>query len=174
MRFRDWTTASLLVLAAGTAAAPAQAEILTFQAKLDGKYGKATGSPATGKAKVRVDTVKQSLTVDLTLDGITADALWDELVEAPIGPIHFHKYATPAGGDSVLVLPLPYGAHYKATKKGLRITVRDYDYPAVRKMLNTSLPFEEFVAAMRGGLIALNVHTDKFKPGEISGLVREN
>ena len=167
-------TGLLLAAAAGIAAAPARAQILTFEAKLDGKYGAATGSAATGKASVRVDTATRRLSVDLTLDGITTDALWDKLVKAPIGPIHFHKYATPAGGDSVLVLPLPYGAHYKATKRGLRVTVRDYDYAEGGKLVNSRLAFEDFVAAMRSGLVVLNVHTDKFNPGEVSGLVAQS
>ncbi len=174
MRIHDWTTGSLLGLAALVAAVPAHAEVVTFNAKLDGRYGASTGSAATGKAKVKVDTERRRLTVDLTLRGISREDLWDELVTAPIGPIHFHKYATPAGGNSVLVLPLPYGAHYRATKRGLRVTVEDYDYASVPKMLNTAMSFEDFVAAMRSGLVILNVHTDKFKPGEISGLVRKN
>ena len=31
--------------------------------------------------------------------------------------------------------------------------------------------FDGFVAAMQGGLIVLNIHTDAFNPGEISGRV---
>jgi CHRD domain len=153
-------------------AAPAQAQILKFHAALDGKYGSApTGSPATGRAAVRVDTVSHSVSVDLTVNGITVDQLWDKLVAAPIGPIHFHKYATAAGGDSVLALPLPFGPDYRATASGMRVTMKDYDYVAGAALLNSSLSFEDFVAGMKGGLIVLNVHTDKYNPGEISGLV---
>jgi hypothetical protein len=163
---------TLIALTAGAAAAPAQAETLTFRASLDGKYGaEPTGSAATGKARIKVDTERRRVSVDLTLDGITQEALWDKLVAAPIGPIHFHKYATPAGGDSVLVLPVPYGADYRPTKKGLRVTMKDYDYEAGARLLKSTLTFDQFVAAMRSGLVILNVHTDRHNPGEISGKV---
>jgi hypothetical protein len=97
--------------------------------------------------------------------------LWDKLVAAPIGPVHLHKYATAAGGDSVLVVPMPYGPTYRATARGMRLTTKDYDYAAGAKLLSSSLTFDDFVAAMKGGLIVLNVHTDAFNPGEISGRV---
>ena len=161
-----------LVVAASLAAAPAQAEILSFQAKLDGKYGdEPTGSKATGTARIRVDTKTQRVSLDMVVDGITTEALWDRLVAAPIGPIHFHKYATPAGGASVLVLPVPYGPSYKATKKGIRVRVKDYDYVAGAKLLKSDLTFDQFVQSMKSGLVILNVHTDRFNPGEISGRV---
>jgi hypothetical protein len=164
----------LIALAAGLGAVPAQAEILTFQAKLDGKYGDApTGSAATGSARIKVDTERRRVSVDMVVDGITTEALWDKLVAGPIGPIHFHKYATPAGGDSVLVLPVAFGPGYTSTKGGMRVAMKDYDYSAGAALLKSTLTFDEFVAAMRGGLVILNVHTDAFNPGEISGRVTE-
>ncbi|HEX8535256.1 MAG TPA: CHRD domain-containing protein [Allosphingosinicella sp.] len=174
MRVSKTMLGALLTLAGLIASAPAQAEILTFHARLDGKYGaEPTGSAATGKARIKVDTERKRVSVEMDVDGITTDALWDKLVAAPIGPIHFHKYATPAGGDSVLVLPLPYGADYRATKKGLRVTMKDYDYEAGARLLKSTLTFDDFVAAMRSGLVILNVHTDAFNPGEISGRVEQ-
>jgi CHRD domain len=163
---------ALAGLAAGLAAVPAEAKDLVFHASLDGRHD-STGSAATGKARIRIDTVRQRVSVDLALDGITLDALWDKLVAAPIGPIHFHKYATAAGGDSVLVLPLPYGASYHATRHGLRVVMKDYDYVVGGKLVNSRLSFDDFIAAMRSGLVVLNVHTDKVNPGEISGVVTE-
>jgi hypothetical protein len=163
---------SLFAVAAILGAAPAQAEILTFHASLDGKYGaEPTGSKATGKARIKVDTKRRTISMDMTADGLTPDALWDKLVAAPIGPVHLHKYATPAGGDSVLVVPFPYGPTYRATPRGMRVTTKDYDYAAGAKLLKSTLTFDEFVAAMKGGLIVLNIHTDAFNPGEISGRV---
>jgi hypothetical protein len=164
--------ATAAVLAAAMAAVPAQAKDLVFHAALDGKHD-STGSAATGKAVVRVDPKRQLVSVDLSLDGITLDALWDKLVAAPIGPIHFHKYATAAGGDSVLVLPLPYGANYRATRHGLRVVMKNYDYVAGGRLVNSRLSFDDFIAAMRSGLVVLNVHTDKVNAGEISGVVTE-
>lgn len=162
----------LLGMAAAVSVAPAQAKTLTFHAALDGKYGsEPTGSAATGKAEIKVDTERQTISVDLAVNGITPDGLWDKLVAAPIGPVHLHKYATAAGGDSVLVVPLPYGSNYKAVKNGMRVTTNHYDYAAGAALLKSTLTFDDFVAAMRGGLITLNIHTDAFNPGEISGRV---
>jgi methyl coenzyme M reductase alpha subunit len=166
-----------LLIAASVAAmsavpAAASAEVLKFHVALDGKSGpEPTGSPATGSAKVRVDTVTHRVSVDLDVSGITIDDLWDKLVAAPVGPIHFHKYATAAGGDSVLALPLPYGPDYHAEKWGLKVRMKNYDYVAGAALVKSTLSFDDFVAGMKSGLIVLNVHTDQFNPGEISGLV---
>src|SRR4051794_25761870 len=169
------TMLAVLALVAVAAPVPASAKILKFHAALDGKYGTdPTGSAATGRAAIRGYTVTRWVTVDLKVQGITIENLWDKLVAAPIGPIHFHKYATAAGGDSVLALPLPYGANYHAKPDGLRVTMKDYDYVTGAALLKSTLSFDDFVAGMQSGLIVLNVHTDKFNPGEISGLVVPN
>ena len=167
-------TAFLVAASVAAIAAPnsASAEVLKFHVALDGRYGpEPTGSPATGTAKVRVDTVTHRVSVDLDVNGITVDDLWDTLMKAPIGPIHFHKYATAAGGDSVLALPLPYGPDYHAEKWGLKVRMKNYDYVAGAALVKSTLSFDDFVAGMKSGLIVLNVHTDQFNPGEISGLV---
>jgi hypothetical protein len=41
-------------------------------------------------------------------------------------------------------------------------------------LLKSKLSFDDFVAGMKSDLIVLDVHTDKFNPGEISGLVVPN
>jgi hypothetical protein len=162
----------LLAIAGVISTAPAQAETLKFNVALDGKYGSApTGSTATGQAQIRVDTERRTVSLDLTVQGITQEDLWDKLVAAPIGPVHLHKYATASGGDSVLVVPFPFGPDYAAVGNGIRLTARDRDYAAAAALLKSDLSFEDFVAAMRSGLIVLNVHTDAFNPGEISGRV---
>jgi len=162
-------------VAAVAAPLPASAKVLKFHAALDGKYGsEPSGSPATGRATVRVDTAAKRVSVELDVTGITVDQLWDRLVAAPIGPIHFHKYATAAGGDSELALPLPFGLGYRPTSRGMHVTMKDYDYVAGAALLKSTLSFDDFVAGMKSGLIVLNIHTDKFNPGEISGLVVPN
>jgi len=169
-----WLLALVALTAAAFAAPPAQAKpkILHFHAALDGKYGDApTGSAAIGRARVTVDTARRRVSVDLVVDGITVDRLWKKLVAAPVGPIHLHKYATPAGGASVLVLPLPYGADYHATRRGMRVTMKDYDYATGARLVGSTLSFGDFVAAMKGGLVILNIHTEAHNPGEISGKV---
>ena len=149
---------------------PAAAATLRFHATLSGKAEPDnTGSDATAEAKVKVDTVRKLVSVRMAVHGITPDQLWKKLVASPIGPVHFHQYKD--DGTVVLALPLPYGATYHATKDGFRIVSRDYDYAAGAQLLNSALSFEDFVAAMQAGKVILNVHTDRFNPGEIGGRV---
>lgn len=154
-------------------ASPAAARTMTFRATLSGiAPPTTTGSPARGKAVIKVDTSSKRVSVDLDITGITLDQLADGLVAKPIGPIHFHVYRT--ADDVELILPVPYGSNYKATKTGFHVTMRGYDYETGAKLLNTGATFDEFVNAMRGQRIVLNVHTDKFPNGEISGKVMVN
>jgi hypothetical protein len=159
-----------IVLGALTAAVPAGAAVLRFQAALTGKAEPdKTGSDATAKARIRVDTTRGLVSVRMVVHGITTDQLWKKLVAAPIGPVHFHEYKE--DGDSVLALPLPYGATYRPTRDGFRVVSRDYDYAAGARLLQSTLRFEDFVAALQAGRIVLNVHTERFNPGEIGGTV---
>lgn len=152
------------------ASSPARAEILHFHAALTGKADPdKTGSDATAQARVRVDTERGLVSVRMNVHGITIGQLWQQLVRAPVGPVHFHEYKE--DGDTVLALPLPYGATYRSTRDGFRIVSRNYDYAAGAKLLNATLGFADFVAAMRAGKVILNIHTEKFNPGEIGGKV---
>lgn len=173
---------SLSFAVAAGIAAPASAEILKFHANLDGKYGsEPTGSSATGHASIKIDTVTKRMSVDLRVQGITVDQLWTKLVAKPIGPIHFHEYNMPAmpgmagmsgaGGSAMLALPLPYGPSYQATNGGLHVKMKNFDYAADAALVDAHLSFDDFLAGIRNGLIVLNIHTNKFNPGEISGLV---
>ena len=169
-------TTKLLALAAAATmlAGPAQAKTLRFHATLDGKSAtSATGSAATGRAKILVDTDTHRVTVYLGVMGLTVDDLWDKLVKGPIGPIHFHEYIARPGqpDDVVLVLPLPYGPNYTSNRFGFRVRMKDYDYAAGAKLLGSDATFEHFIAAMGSGHVVLNIHTDRFTDGEISGTV---
>lgn len=171
------TTKWLALAATATLlASTADAKTLRFHATLDGKAAtSATGSAATGTARVRIDSVTHRVSVDLDIHGLTLDALWDKLVKGPIGPIHFHEYIARPGqpDDVVLVLPLPYGTNYRPTHDGFRVRMRDYDYAAGAKLLGSDATFDHFVAAMAGGHVVLNVHTNRFTDGEISGTVAQ-
>lgn len=159
-----------VALIATATATPAAAKTLTFRATLGGIAPPTkTGSPASGKAVIKVDTSTQRVTVDLDVTGITLDQLSDNLVARPVGPIHFHVYRS--ADDVELILPLPYGANYRATKTGFHVTMRGYDYAAGAKLINNGNTFDDFVNGLRGQRIVLNIHTDKFPDGEISGTV---
>ena len=149
---------------------PAAARTLTFRATLSGiAPPTTTGSPARGHAVIKVDTSSQRVSVDLDVTGITIDQLNDGLVAKPVGPIHFHVYRS--ADDVEMILPVPFGADYHATRTGFRVTMRGYDYATGAKLLNSGASFDEFVNGLRGQRIVLNVHTDKFPDGEISGTV---
>lgn len=166
----------LIALTAVTAiavATPAAARTQSFRAMLDGTtIPTTTGSPARGRADIRVDTKTQRVTVELDVKGITLDQLSDALVAKPIGPVHFHQYRT--ADDVEAVLPVPYGANYRATKDGFHVSMRDYSFAEGAKLLNDQDSFEDFVNAMNAGKIVINIHTDKFPEGEISGKVLPN
>jgi hypothetical protein len=166
----------LIALTAVTAlavATPAAAKTQSFRATLNGTaIPTTTGSPAHGRATIKVDTRSQRVSVELDVQGITLDQLNDALVAKPIGPVHFHQYRT--ADDVEAVLPVPYGANYRATKTGFHVSMRDYSYAEGAKLLNDQDSFDEFVNALNAGKIVMNIHTDKFPDGEISGKVMPN
>jgi len=163
----------LIALTAITAiaiATPAAAKTESFRAMLNGTaIPTTTGSPAHGKATIKVDLKTKRVSVELDVQGITLDQLNDALVAKPIGPVHFHQYRS--ADDVEAVLPVPYGANYRATKTGFHVSMRDYSYAEGAKLLNDQDTFEEFVDALNAGRILMNIHTDKFPDGEISGKV---
>jgi len=164
----------LLIATVACVATPASAEILRFKAGLSGSEAPtATGSTATGDAHVRIDTDRKLVSVKMAISGLTIDDLWDNLVKAPIGPIHFHQYGSHnhSGDDVILVLPVPFGPAYRANGTGFTVAMKDYDYAAGAKLLGSDATLDAFVAALKAGHIILNVHTDRFHDGEISGTV---
>lgn len=157
-------------IVAAFAATPALAAPKSFTATLSGPVDTSdTKSSATGTGVITVDTDKQ--TVDMTIDvvGLKTADLWAKLVEAPVGPIHHHNYK--ADGVVDLVLPAPFGAAYKDTPKGFSVTMKGYAYEEGAKLLKSDLSFDDFMKAMAGGQVVLNVHTNRFSNGEISGKV---
>jgi hypothetical protein len=166
------------ILAAALAvllSAVAQAETTSFTADLSGNaVSSKTGSNATGHAQIALDTTRKTVSMTLEVTGITLDGLWDQLVAAPIGPIHFHLYPSPDQTKSdgvVLVFAAPYGPSYKATPKGFRVTITNTPYADGAKLLDSALTFEAFKSSLEGGDVVLNIHTDAFHDGEISGVV---
>ena len=112
-----------ITVAATLIASPALAASETFEASLSGHVESSdTGSNATGKGLIIIDTDKK--TVDMTIDvtGLKRSDLWDKLVAAPVGPIHLHNYK--ADGVVDLVLPAPFGGGYKDTPKGFLVTMK--------------------------------------------------
>jgi len=133
-----------------------------------------TGSKATGQARIAVNLGSNIVDLDLTVSGITLDQLWDNLVKAPIGPIHFHHYGShDHGADAgvTLILPVPYGPDYSATRDGFKVSMTAFPYARGAALLRSGATFDDFVSSMENGMVVLNVHSDAFHDGEISGTV---
>ncbi len=156
-------------------ASPAQAREEAFTAALRGDTATTnTGSAATGSARIVVDLDAQSVDLKLTVSGLTIDGLWDPLVASGMGPIHLHLYAMSDhdhGGDASLVLPLPFGPTYAATADGFVVTTDNYSYAEGAHVLGSATSFDAFVRSLENGAVVLNIHTDAFHEGEISGAV---
>jgi hypothetical protein len=159
-----------VVMAAALAAAPAFAATKVFTAKLSGDAETSkTGSKATGTARFMVDTVTKTVDVTMDFTGLKIADLADGLVARPIGPIHLHNYMS--NGDVAVVLPTPFGSSYADTAKGFSVTMKGYSYAEGALLLKSDLSFDGFLAAMASGSVVLNVHTDRFGDGEISGKI---
>ena len=153
------------------AVSPAFAAEKVFSAKLSGDVETSkTGSKATGTARIVVDTDKKTVDMTMEFTGLKIADLSDGLVARPMGPIHLHNYLP--NDEVVLVLPAPFGPGYADTPAGFKVTMTDYSYAAGAEVLKSNLSFDAFVAAMASGSVVLNVHTDKFGSGEISGQVQ--
>jgi hypothetical protein len=152
------------------AALPALAAEKVFTAKLSGEVETSkTGSKATGAARIVVDTDKKTVDMTMEFKGLKIADLSDGLIARPMGPIHLHNYLP--NGEVVLVLPAPFGPGYVDTGDGFKVTMKGYSYAAGAELLKSDLTFDAFLSAMASGSVVLNVHTDKFGNGEISGMV---
>lgn len=157
-----------IAIAAGLFATPAAAAELSYTATLDGVTAPTnTGSLATGTARVSVDTETQTVSVHMQIHGVTLDQLWDHVIHAGMGPVHLHLYA--ADGDISLLAPFPYGATYAAAPDGFTLSVDNYSYAEGAALLQSDMSFETFVSTLGSEFVYLNIHTDAYQDGEISG-----
>jgi hypothetical protein len=134
----------------------------------------ATQSGATGEAKVTLNVSSQTMDLEVTVRGITVDQLWDRIVKAPIGPIHFHLYGSTdyANSSSALAVPVPFGSNYRPTADGFVVTLDDFSYAQAQGITGSALDFNGFVSSIDRGLVVMNIHTDAYPDGEIGGVVR--
>lgn len=162
------TLSAALAAAVVLAAAPASAAQLNYTAALDGVTAPTTTqSQASGTATVSVDTEAQTVSMHMQINGITEAQLWDHVVHNGMGPVHLHLYA--ANGDISLLVPFPYGATYAATLNGFTLNVENYSYAEGAALLQSGVSFEQFVATLGSDFVYINIHTDTFQDGEISG-----
>jgi len=148
--------------------APAAAVQLSYSATLDGVTAPTvTQSAATGTADIVVDTEAQTVSVHMRITGITQDQLWDHVIHSGMGPVHLHLYA--ANGDISLLVPFPYGAAYAATPDGFTLDIQNYSYAEGAAVLRSDMSFDTFLSTLGSEFVYLNIHTDAFQDGEISG-----
>lgn len=162
----------LLSFAALSACATTQANVastskLQFAAALSGsQYPTSTGSLATGTAEFEIDRSMQQIDVRITVKGLNLAQLSKQLSSAPIGPMHLHRYQ----GDNVsLIMPFPMSAVYADTPDGFTVTMRRSAFAKSAEILNSGISFDQFLAALRDDPVYLNIHTERFGEGEISG-----
>ncbi len=165
--------AASLALVLALCAHPALGKEIRFKAALSGdKAPTLTGSKATGRALVVLDTDRQAVSVSLEVKGLTVDQLSSSLRKAPMGPIHLHVYAGHSHGvadDAELLFPLPYGPTYAPTGDGFKVTVKDQAFAPAAALVRSKSTFDDLLAALQAGRIVLNIHTDAQPDGEISG-----
>jgi hypothetical protein len=136
------------------ASTPAQATQLHYTAALNGHQEPTnTGSVATGTAQIEIH-------------GLPMSALSAHLSHAPMGPMHLHRYQ---GDDVTLILPFPMGSTYVETADGFTVTVHHYAYADGAAIVQSGLSFDQFLTALDHDPIFLNIHTERFGEGEISG-----
>jgi hypothetical protein len=160
--------AAACAMALAGCATQAPATELSFSAVLSGRQDPTnTGSVATGTAAIRVNIEAQTVDVMLNVEGISRDALWDHVIHSGVGPVHLHRYA--ANGDISLLVPFPYGAAYADAPNGFSLTIEDMPYAENAALVGSALSFDQFVATLGADFVYLNIHTDAFQDGEISG-----
>lgn len=159
----------VLVTAVIGAASPAFATELHYSATLGGsQYPTETGSSASGTATLTVDTEMQTIDAQIVISGLKFDDLAHHLAHSRMGPMHLHRYQ---GDDVTLIAPFPFGDNYVETADGFTVTVQDFPYAEAAERTRSELSFEQFLAALAADPIYLNVHTEAFGDGEISGRI---
>ncbi len=163
---------SLSAIAALSACATTPSNIvntsrLQYSAALSGnQYPTSTGSHATGTAEFEIDPSTQQIDVRIIVKGVHLVQLSKQLSSTPIGPMHLHRYQ---GENVSLTMPFPMNADYADTPDGFTVTVRHSVYAKSAEILQSGISFDAFLAALRDDPIYLNIHTEKFGEGEISG-----
>jgi len=142
-----------------------------YRASLSGEAADpATPSAATGRARVSIDVRQKRVSLFLAIKGIRIGDLRADLLRSRMGPIHLHQYIKRGDGtEVVLVLPVPYGKAYRATRDGFTVRLESVDYAEGAKLLASTISFDDFVLAMNSGNVLLNIHTTRYPDGEISG-----
>jgi hypothetical protein len=162
---------TLLVIALAGLAASANANILQYQANLDGpSESPPNGSPATGFTEVDYDNVNHTLLVEVVWSGLTG----------PTTASHIHAATAVAGtGTAGVATTTPYFSGFPiGVTSGSYTNLLDLtlssSYNPSYVSANGGTPASAEVAltsAMFSGKAYLNIHSQTFGGGEIRGFL---
>ena len=132
----------------------------------------AVSSVASGRFKAMLDKVSGTLTYELSYSGL----------EAPVRMAHIHIGQRGVNGGIMVwlcqtVAPFvdPTGGAPTCPQSGtVTGTLQAGNVLAVAAQGIAAADFAEMVAAIRGGVAYVNVHSDKFPGGEIRGQLRDD
>ena len=123
---------------------------------------------ASGAGEIILNSTDQTIQVALTITGMSMDALFDGLVEAPIGPIHLHHGGPGERGPIAIPFVMSDGA-YAETADGFTVTYTALEYGPSAALVSSELDFASFTKELKAGNIYFNVHTDSFPGGGLRG-----
>lgn len=130
------------------------------------RYPTTTGSVATGTARIDIDTETETIDVRVEIHGLRLTSLATHLSHAPVGPMHLHRYQ---GDEVTLIMPFPMGPSYFETSDGFMVIQEDAPYGEAAAIVQSELSFAQFLEVLRDDPVFLNIHTERFGDGEISG-----
>ena len=152
----------------------AQGDILEFDATLSGaNEANPNQSPGTGTAAVFLDTILQTLNVNVTFSGLTT----------PNTASHIHAATTTPGSGTAGVATsvptftgFPGGVTSGTYSHTFDLTdLSSYNPAFVTANGGTASSAEAaLVSALMAGTSYLNIHTDRFGGGEIRGFLTQN
>jgi hypothetical protein len=139
------TRIKLLAIFYGVAIAPvsASAVVLEFEAVIDQSCA-STGSPATGTGSFQLDTDTGVFSYEITFSGLTSPEIFSHIHQATVEP------ACPnPGGANPPIVSLPNGS------------------PKIGSTVYSPAQQADLIA----GLHYVNIHTNNFTGGEITGII---
>ncbi len=154
---------SLLLAAGASLASPADAEIISGTALLDGTQEvPPNDSDATGVADWRLDSDAEAISIDINVEGIFLPEITfppdSGLAFGASGPFHIHLGAR--GENGPVVVPFPDADFFTPTDSGLTISASDVNFDTA-----------SLLSPLRAGDLYFNLHTLEYPAGEIRGQI---
>lgn len=149
--------------------------LLTSTASLAGGHGIIANldgpeNGASGTGEVFANPDGKTLWIEIKVTGMRADALLDDMVGMPIGPIHMHF--APAGETGPIAVPLGVlDDVLSETAEGFTVLIDALDYDSNAKAVGFELDRDGFLDELQKGNIYFNIHTDANPSGGLRGTI---